>query len=58
MSDYSRYLRGCLGKRAFPTPVQAERARVLVGVRSNEFNAYRCAYCGQWHIGHSRRNYP
>jgi hypothetical protein len=47
----------CLGKSAYQTQMQAQAA---IGRRRRNnkdrapLNAYRCRYCGQWHVGHPK----
>lgn len=51
------YHRSCDGKMQYKSEAKAWRA--IKGVtrrhgRDGKMNAYRCAFCGFWHIGHAR----
>lgn len=43
---------GCTGKQSFDTKALAERVATLSsGRRSAPMNAYKCQFCGKYHIG-------
>jgi hypothetical protein len=47
----------CAGKEKFPNKdaaYSAQSYRRREGVRVEGMSAYRCAYCGSWHLGHSK----
>jgi hypothetical protein len=47
----------CAGKEKFPNREAAYSAQIYrqrKGVRNEGMKAYRCAYCGSWHLGHSK----
>ena len=41
--------RGCTRKRRYRTEGDALDAAVLAGAKGRR-SAYRCAWCGQWHL--------
>jgi hypothetical protein len=57
MNEHKHQQRGCLGKYKFPAQANAEDARFsLYGVRSEEYNTYRCQFCHKWHIGRTQKD--
>lgn len=49
------YLRKCAGKQRHETKDEANahrRALAAAGTRMDKTNAYRCAQCGKFHVGH------
>lgn len=59
MGGYTRTKgRGCDGKQPFPDKRSAGVAiaiRVREGAARNALEAYRCARCVAWHVGHRSR---
>lgn len=52
------YHRSCDGKAKHDSEAKAWRAIAGVTKRrgwDGKMNAYRCGYCGFWHIGHARQ---
>jgi hypothetical protein len=52
-----RFDAACAGKEKFPNrdaAYSAQSYRQRQGVHNEGMKAYRCAYCGSWHLGHSR----
>ena len=47
------FLRACEGKHAYPRGVAKRVAARLEDEGGAEMSAYRCRYCGRYHIGHS-----
>lgn len=47
--------RSCSGKRRHQT--QGLAVRVMKLMANAQLNTYRCHHCGQWHIGHSNKDY-
>ena len=46
--------RSCEGKRRYPSPAAAQRdAAKLARERGGAIDAYPCAFCGRWHVGHT-----
>lgn len=43
--------KGCTGK----TRYSAQQAERVAAKKGRNCNAYHCARCGRWHIGHSPR---
>lgn len=57
---YRAFQRGCEGKKAYKSQAQALATRDSVLKRKplapvNGANAYKCQFCGSWHLGHGRR---
>ncbi|WP_448191894.1 hypothetical protein [Azospirillum sp. sgz301742] len=46
MSREEVQLAGCVGKHPYPNPTLAWRVARKYGCA-----AYRCAFCGRWHVG-------
>ena len=45
--------RSCAGKNFYGWALPATRAAYLLSeFRREDFEVYRCRYCGYWHIGH------
>jgi hypothetical protein len=44
----------CVGKDAMPVRVAIRRAKFMRRNRGCNAVAYKCDYCGKWHIGRSR----
>jgi hypothetical protein len=45
--------RSCRSKNTYLTKAQAKAVVRFMGERHREqFNLYRCEFCGYWHIGH------
>lgn len=45
--------RACSRKIKYKTEAEATRAARTVSGRTGEwFRAYRCSFCGAWHVGH------
>jgi hypothetical protein len=56
-----RFDSACAGKEKFPNKDAAYSAQLYrqrQGVGHEGMHAYRCAYCGSWHLGHSRVKQP
>ena len=51
-SDEEERVKSCVGKHAYPS---AKKAWQVAKRYKGGLSAYRCRFCGQWHIGHSRR---
>jgi hypothetical protein len=46
--------KACTGKIQYATVAQATAAKYKVIERFNDrMSAYRCRFCGQWHLGHT-----
>ena len=45
----SRRLTGCVGKQRHPSFLDAKRHLKRIGMKC--LNAYRCPFCGGWHVG-------
>lgn len=46
-----RYDADCRGKEPFADPALARRVMQRMRRRKRPVQTYRCAHCGQWHIG-------
>lgn len=46
-----RYQSMCEGKHKFTSPIQAHAS-----MRHNDMQAFRCKFCGAWHVAHMDRN--
>lgn len=57
-SGFRRYVRwrGCLRKKKYAGKGEADRAakRCRVVEMQDKVSSYKCEFCGDWHIGHSR----
>lgn len=54
MSAPRSFAASCNGKAAYRTFAQAKRGASRLGPRGDAgsiFQAYRCAFCGAWHVG-------
>lgn len=55
--EYRRFL-GCAGKHAYKSEAKALKAVRKYGEDFPQklagMNAYHCAFCEKWHIGHSK----
>ena len=57
LSESQRYEHECHNKRPYPGKPDAKRAlrRHLAGGGIG-LHAYRCCFCGDWHVGHTNKN--
>jgi len=50
---------GCMGKQAFDTMAMANKvAKLSSGRNSLPMNAYKCQFCGKYHIGNRASKPP
>lgn len=52
-----RFDSACAGKEPFDNEQAANAAQLYRerrGVRNEGMTAYKCSYCGRWHLGHSK----
>ena len=50
--------RGCDGKIPHQSEENAlRRARRIKKINKKHYDAYRCCFCGCWHVGTRRRNH-
>lgn len=56
---YVNRQRSCLNKRRYNTKRGAEGVVLAIAQqqRDETINAYKCTYCGYWHVGHRRRDW-
>lgn len=55
--DYKYYVSSCLSKVAHKNLVEAMKAGLLLGYETkHHVQAYKCEFCGKWHITHKRRD--
>lgn len=53
-----RYYQACLRKTRYTTKWKAEKvAKQISEARGTSLRAYRCDYCGFWHLSHRRFRY-
>ena len=45
----------CIGKAGYRTPALAWKRVRRMNSRGKGVQAYRCEWCGKWHIGHVKR---
>ena len=54
---YKHYVTGCLTKVAHKNMVEAMKAGLLLGYSTKQHvQAYKCMFCGKWHITHKSRD--
>lgn len=59
-----QFIAGCIGKRGYPSPGAALRAKDIAMRKGKNINRkrmagtepYPCKFCGDWHLGHSDPN--
>ena len=52
------FLNGCVNKVSYLKRSRAEAALCVVAAKTRRFDgvtAYRCKFCGMWHLGHDRK---
>lgn len=54
MAKIKRKAKACLGKIKHKTQTHAVAAMIKIG--NAQLSSYKCGFCHQWHIGHSRGN--
>jgi ribosomal protein L32 len=58
MDQAAHIHRSCATKRHYASRSAARRAkRIMAALKRQVFSIYRCAYCGNWHITHSKRHF-
>lgn len=58
MEQAAHIRRSCAAKRHYGSRGQARRAkRIMAQATRRVFTIYRCRYCGDLHITHTKRHY-